>query len=126
MPYARVDDLQMYYEALGPSEGVPVVLLHGAGGTIDDPVGGWMALAPSFADDFRVIVVEHRGHGRTNNPVGSLTFEQIADDVTAHPRDPLLPLVPPWRSAPRRFSCWRSSLSRQSLCPPRSTRAVPS
>ncbi|HSI97677.1 MAG TPA: alpha/beta hydrolase [Gaiellaceae bacterium] len=81
MPYAHVDDLQMYYEALGPSEGVPVVLLHGAGGTIDDPVGGWMVLAPSFADDFRVIVVEHRGHGRTNNPAGSMTFEQIADDV---------------------------------------------
>jgi len=35
MPYAHVDDLQMYYEALGPPEGVPVVLLHGAGGDSD-------------------------------------------------------------------------------------------
>jgi len=81
MPYAHVDDLQMYYEALGPSEGVPVVLLHGAGGTIDDPLGGWAALAPLFAHDFRVVLVEHRGHGRTDNPAGFLAFEQMGDDI---------------------------------------------
>jgi pimeloyl-ACP methyl ester carboxylesterase len=81
MPYAHVDELQMYYEASGLPEGVPLVLLHGAGGTIDDPAAGWAALTPSLAEAFRVIAVEHRGHGRTNNPAESMTFEQIADDV---------------------------------------------
>jgi len=83
VPSAQVNDLTMYYEELGPTGGTPLVLLHGAGGTIDDQVGGWAGLAPSFADSLRVILVEHRGHGRTDNPAGSMTFEQIADDVAA-------------------------------------------
>ena len=81
MPFARIDDLTMYYEELGRPDGQPLLLLHGAGGTVNDPAGGWAALAPSFADDFRVVLIEHRGHGRTDNPAGSMTFEQIADDI---------------------------------------------
>lgn len=83
MPYAQIDELAMYYEELGPRDGSPLILLHGAGGTADDPVGGWAGLAPSFAERFRVIVVEHRGHGRSNNPADFMTFEQIGDDVSS-------------------------------------------
>ena len=81
MPYARVDDVTMYYEELGPPEAPPVLLLHGAGGTADDPMGGWAGLAPSFAERYRVVLVEHRGHGRTDNPAGMQSFERIGDDV---------------------------------------------
>ncbi len=83
MPCARVNDLNMYYEELGPRDAPALILLHGAGGSADDPVGGWAALAPSFADAFRVYLIEHRGHGRTNNPAAFMTFEQIGDDVAA-------------------------------------------
>lgn len=83
MPYADVDDLTLYYEELGSHELQPLILLHGAGATADDPVGGWAGLAPSFAERFRVLVVEHRGHGRTDNPAGFMTFEQMGDDVSA-------------------------------------------
>jgi len=83
MPYADVNNLRMYYQELGRPDGEPLLLLHGAGGTADDPIGGWAALAPSFAEHFRVVLVEHRGHGRTDNPAGFLTFEQIGDDVAA-------------------------------------------
>jgi pimeloyl-ACP methyl ester carboxylesterase len=55
--------------------------LHGAGGTIDDPAGGWAGLTPSFAEEFRVVAVEHRGHGRTANPAGFMSFEQLGDDI---------------------------------------------
>jgi pimeloyl-ACP methyl ester carboxylesterase len=83
MPYAHVDDLTLYYEELGPEDGAPLVLLHGAGGTIDDPAGGWAGLAPSFAERYRLVLVEHRGHGRTDNPAGVMTFEQMGDDLAA-------------------------------------------
>lgn len=83
MPYARVNDLRMYYEEIGRADGEPVLLLHGAGGTADDPIGGWAGLAPSLAEQFRVVVVEHRGHGRTDNPAGFLTFAQMGDDIAA-------------------------------------------
>ncbi len=81
MPYAKVNDLTMYYEELGSPDSQPLILLHGAGGTADDPVGGWAGLASTFAQHFRVLLVEHRGHGRTDNPAGFMTFEQIGDDV---------------------------------------------
>ena len=81
MPYASVNELNMYYEELGPRDAPVVILLHGAGGSADDAVGGWAALAPSFAEAFHVYLVEHRGHGRTHNPAGFLTFEQIGDDI---------------------------------------------
>jgi pimeloyl-ACP methyl ester carboxylesterase len=83
MPYANVNDLRMYYEEIGSRDGQPLILLHGAGGTVDDPTGGWAALAESFAEQFRVLLVEHRGHGRTDNPAGFMTFEQIGDDLAA-------------------------------------------
>jgi pimeloyl-ACP methyl ester carboxylesterase len=83
VPNVTLNDLSLYFEELGPRAGEPLVLLHGAGGTIDDPVGGWAGLAPSFAEQFRVVLVEHRGHGRTDNPAGLMTFEQIGDDVAA-------------------------------------------
>src|ERR687890_338585 len=83
MPYADVNDLHMYYEELGQAQAPALVLLHGAGGTADDPIGGLVALAPSFAEAFRVFLVEHRGHGRTDNPAGFMTFEQMGDDIAA-------------------------------------------
>jgi len=57
--------------------------MHGAGGTIDDSVGGWAGLAPVFEERFHLVLVEHRGHGRTDNPAGFMTFEQIGDDISA-------------------------------------------
>ena len=83
MPYAEVNGLSLYYEEEGQSDGDPLILLHGAGGTIDDPVGGWAGLVPSFGERYRLVLVEHRGHGRTANPAGFMTFEQIGDDVAA-------------------------------------------
>jgi len=83
VPYVEVGELSMYYEEQGAPDGPPLVLLHGAGGTIDDPVGGWAGLVPSFGESHRLVLVEHRGHGRTGNPAGFMTFEQIADDVAA-------------------------------------------
>jgi pimeloyl-ACP methyl ester carboxylesterase len=81
MPYVDVADLSLYYEELGPSNAPALVLLHGAGGTADDPAGGWAGLAPSFAEVHRVVLVEHRGHGRTGNPAGFMTFAQLGDDI---------------------------------------------
>ncbi len=83
MPYAEVNDIRMYYEEEG--SGPPLVLMHGATGSIDGPdltrSGGWAELMPVFARSYRTIHVEHRGHSRTNNPSGRLSYEMIADDL---------------------------------------------
>lgn len=43
-------------------------LLHG-GGSVDDPVPGWVDAAPSLSAPYRADWIEHRGHGRTDNPM---------------------------------------------------------
>ena len=81
MPYAKVNDITMFYEEQG--EGVPFVLMHGASSASDDPEFGWADLVPSFAARYRTLHLDHRGHGRTDNPAGRLDYEMIASDVCA-------------------------------------------
>src|ERR1044072_8812485 len=78
--YAEVNGLRMYYETYGPERGVPLVLLHGGGSTIDVTFG---RILPFLARDRRVIAVEEQGHGRTSDRNAPVRFETSADDVAA-------------------------------------------
>ncbi len=77
---APVYGIEMYYEVHGRTEGVPLVLLHGGGSTIEVTFG---EVLPVFARDRRVIAVEEQGHGRTTDRDAPVTFEGSADDVAA-------------------------------------------
>jgi pimeloyl-ACP methyl ester carboxylesterase len=81
VPYTDVNDIRMYYEEAGHGE--PLVLLLGATGAIDFHPVGWTALVPTFAQRYRTFHVEQRGHGRTDNPSGRLSYAQMASDVAA-------------------------------------------
>jgi pimeloyl-ACP methyl ester carboxylesterase len=83
MPYAEVNDIRLYFEESGPAAGVPLVLMHGGTGSIDDAETGWADLAPSFAERYHVVAIEHRGHGRTDNPAGRITFDLLVEDLAA-------------------------------------------
>src|SRR5215210_4522631 len=76
--YAPVNGLRMYYEIHGDG-GVPLVILHGAFGTVDM----FGPLVPGLAETRQVITVEMQGHGRTADVDRPLTYEQLADDVAA-------------------------------------------
>jgi pimeloyl-ACP methyl ester carboxylesterase len=76
--YANVRGIRMYYEIHGPSGGVPLVLLHGGGSTIDVTFG---TILPHLARNRRVIAVEEQGHGRTSDRDAPVRFESSADDV---------------------------------------------
>ncbi|MFM8320753.1 MAG: alpha/beta fold hydrolase [Chloroflexota bacterium] len=75
--YIRVRDLEMYYEEYG--SGPLLILLHGGTSTSAE----WQANIPAFTCHFRVIAPDSRGHGRTNNPAGELSYRQMADDIAA-------------------------------------------
>lgn len=82
MPYAEVNDIRMYYEAEG--QGEPLLLLHGALGAVDPAVtSSWSTLLPSLAARYRTFSLEHRGHGRTDNPAGRLSYAQMTSDIAA-------------------------------------------
>jgi pimeloyl-ACP methyl ester carboxylesterase len=78
--YAPVNGLRMYYEVHGDSRGIPLVLLHGGGSTIDVTFG---RLLPFLAARHHVIAVEEQGHGRTSDREEPVRFESSADDVAA-------------------------------------------
>ena len=67
----------MYYEIYGT--GHPLVVLHGAYMTIET-MG---EIVPSLAETRQVIAVELQGHGHTADIDRPLSYEQMADDVTA-------------------------------------------
>ncbi len=72
-----VNGASVYVEDHG--HGPPVVLVHG--GTISS--AWWSPLIELLAPHHRVIVFDTRGHGRSTNPTGELSYELIADDTVA-------------------------------------------
>ncbi|WP_408095616.1 alpha/beta fold hydrolase [Peredibacter sp. HCB2-198] len=76
--YAPVNGIKMYYEVHGKKDGVPLVLLHGGGSTIEIT---WSKVLPLFAKNRKVIAIEEQGHGRTSDRDAPVSFETSADDV---------------------------------------------
>jgi len=76
--YVDVGALELYCERHG--QGHPLVLLHGAFGTIESCFAG---LLPALARTFEVIAVELQGHGRTRDIGRPLTHRDMAADLAA-------------------------------------------
>lgn len=77
--YAPVNGISMYYEIYGTG-GLPLVLIHGGGSTIQSSFGN---LLPLLADYGKIVAVELQAHGRTGDRDAPESFEQDADDVAA-------------------------------------------
>jgi pimeloyl-ACP methyl ester carboxylesterase len=73
----HVNGATLYHEEHGTGE--PLVLIHG--GPASSAM--WEPLLPELVDGFRVITPDSRGHGRSTNPAGTLSYAQLADDVAA-------------------------------------------
>ena len=76
--YVNVGDAKIYYEVYG--EGQPIVVLHGGifGSTYE-----MFQFIDSLKQDYRVIAVSTRGHGKSELGTKAITFEQKAEDVLA-------------------------------------------
>ncbi len=79
MPYETAGDLRMYYEVFGSPTLPSLLLLHGFGGNGDQ----WQHQIGPFSASYRVLALDLREHGRTNNPGGSaaMNHHQFAADV---------------------------------------------
>jgi len=74
---ALVNGIRMYYETYG--RGPVLLLIHGNGGSIY----GMRCQISYFSRSYRAIVADSRAHGKTEDGSGRLTYEQMADDLSA-------------------------------------------
>jgi pimeloyl-ACP methyl ester carboxylesterase len=70
----------MYYERHG-DDGEPLVFVHGYTGD----VGDWEHQVAEFSRTHRVLVMDHRGHGRSEAPAdrAAYTIKEMARDIMA-------------------------------------------
>ncbi|MGD9107773.1 MAG: alpha/beta hydrolase [Gammaproteobacteria bacterium] len=77
MPFAKVNNVKLYYEDHG--QGFPLVLISGFGA--DHVV--WDAVLPFLRPHYRIIRFDNRGAGRSDAPDEFYDIETMADDTAA-------------------------------------------
>jgi len=75
MAVLQLEDVELYYEMTG--EGEPLLLIHGLGSSVRD----WQEQVPFFAEQFQVITVDVRGHGRSTKPPGPYSVPKFTEDI---------------------------------------------
>ena len=83
MEYGNNQTVGQYYKIRGTSiyaeqygSGKPLLLIHGNGGSIHSMA----SIIPYFSSHYRTIAVDSRAHGKSTDPIDSLSFEMMADD----------------------------------------------
>lgn len=74
---ATPDGTRIFYTDAG--DGRPILLLHGWACDGND----WSWQAPELEHRYRVLTVDHRGHGRSDAPRGAYRPQVLADDAAA-------------------------------------------
>ena len=75
MPTVKVGDINMYYEVHGSGE--PLVMINGAAVTTEI----YTELIPIYSPEYRMVLFDNRGAGRTDAPDIPYTMEMMARDV---------------------------------------------
>lgn len=68
-------DISLYYEEKG--SGFPLIMLHGNG----EEHGYFEHQTDCFAENYRVIAIDTRGHGRSPRGKGEFSIKRFADDL---------------------------------------------
>ncbi len=77
MPKIKVGDISMYYEIHG--EGNPLVLINGAGAGVEMA----QRRVLTFSREYRLVLFDNRGAGRSDSPDMTYTTGLLADDLAA-------------------------------------------
>jgi pimeloyl-ACP methyl ester carboxylesterase len=75
--FVNVRGFNMYYEIYG--QGEPLLMIHGNGGSISS----FINQIPYFAKKYKVIAVDSRAQGKSEDLQDSLSFEMMTDDFSA-------------------------------------------
>lgn len=75
--FIPIRGFNMYYETYGSGE--PLLIIHGNGGSISN----FTNQIPYFEKYYHVILADSRAQGKSVDPGDSLTYEMMADDLSA-------------------------------------------
>jgi pimeloyl-ACP methyl ester carboxylesterase len=81
MPEATssINGIEMYHATYGDDDGTPVLMIHGGLAHADD----WSAQVADLMADYKVIVADTRGHGRSTNDGSDYGYGLLASDYLA-------------------------------------------
>ena len=71
--------IRVRYAFKGDASGIPVILLHGYG----DSWFSFSPILPLLDNKYRVYILDQRGHGDSDRPLGNYALKQFAEDVLA-------------------------------------------
>lgn len=77
MPFARVQQVDLYYELEG--QGEALVLIHGLGSDANT----WQLFLPEVEPQYRILRPENRGSARSSKPEGESSTIVMAEDIAA-------------------------------------------
>lgn len=75
MPTTRVGDINIYYEVHGEGEALVLVIGHGSNSL------RWFRQVPVLSKEYRVVIFDNRGAGRSDKPDIPYTVEMMAGDI---------------------------------------------
>jgi 3-oxoadipate enol-lactonase len=75
MPTVKANDINIYYEIHG--DGEPLLMIQG----YSFYSGHWMTLVPEVSKEYRAIIFDNRGTGRTDKPEPPYTMKMMAADA---------------------------------------------
>jgi len=73
-----VGDTEFLIRETGPEGATPVLLIHGLSGS---SIAEWYQLAPILGEKYRVIMMDHRGHGLSPTAAIRYEIDEVADDI---------------------------------------------
>jgi 3-oxoadipate enol-lactonase len=79
VPRVTLNGINLFYQDFGAPEGEPVVLIMGWGGDHT----AWAFQMPALATAYRVIALDNRGAGQTDQPDAPYAIAGMAEDVVA-------------------------------------------
>lgn len=79
MPYAKLKDIQLYYELHGPENADVIVLSNG----VLMSTASWALQTAVLSKYFQILLYDCRGMWKSDHPKGPYSMEQHADDLAA-------------------------------------------
>lgn len=79
MAFIRANGIVLHHQVLGPSDAPALVFNNSLGSDFRI----WQEVAPAFANRFRVVLYDKRGHGLSDAPPAPYTMDDHTDDLFA-------------------------------------------